>query len=229
MKKLLLEYASIIGYTIVGLIFGLSFFLLFINFYHVKELSEVVNVSTYMATNRENVETKINKIKQNVATYNQSTYKGPQNVFDMNSVQIRLNTCVNIFQDEEGKSFLNKQEIDLQDAYKFNLYYQNTVLNDCVVMQLNTLGSETSAIGIPALQNIRPFVRLNIDHLLTTPAYVGSTIKNADAYYFSNNANKSSIFHLTRDSYYATMTNYQHVLDLLLEISEWYKNVAIGG
>ena len=33
MKKFLLEYANLIAYTITGLIFGLSFFLIFINFY----------------------------------------------------------------------------------------------------------------------------------------------------------------------------------------------------
>ena len=34
MKKILLEYANIIGYTITGLVFGLGFFLLFINAWH---------------------------------------------------------------------------------------------------------------------------------------------------------------------------------------------------
>ena len=63
MKKLLLEYTNIIGYTIVGLVFGLSFFLLFINFYHAKELSEVVDISAYTATNRQNMENKLSKIK----------------------------------------------------------------------------------------------------------------------------------------------------------------------
>lgn len=229
MKKLLLEYTNIIGYTIVGLVFGLSFFLLFINFYHAKELSEVVDISAYTATNRQNMENKLSKIKANAASYHQATYHGSQNVFDMNGVQIRLNTCVELFENDEGMAFLKKNKITLQDAYQFNLYYQNKILNDCVVMQLNTLGSETTTVGISSLQNIRPFIRLDIDHLLTTPAYISSNLKNADAYFFSNSINKSSIFHLSRDSYYATMTNYQHVLDLLLEISQWYKNVAIGG
>ena len=35
MKKVLLEYANVFAYTITGLVFGLSFFLLFINFYHI--------------------------------------------------------------------------------------------------------------------------------------------------------------------------------------------------
>ena len=37
MKKVLLEYASMIGYTVTGLVFGVAFFLLFINFYHSQE------------------------------------------------------------------------------------------------------------------------------------------------------------------------------------------------
>lgn len=229
MKKILLEYANMIGYTITGLVFGLSFFLLFINFYHANELAEVVDISATTAMNKENAETKLNKIKENSATYSQNSYQGKENVFDMNGVQIRINSCVAIFENEDSQKFLTKDKITLQDSYQFHLFYQNQILNNCLVMQLNALGTENSSVGISSLQAIRPFVRLNIDNLLSSPSYVGNTIKNADAYYMSNDTNKSSIFDLTRDSYYATMTNYQQALDLLLEISEWYKGVVVGG
>lgn len=229
MKKILLEYANIIGYTITGLVFGLGFFLLFINFYHAKELSETVDISTYMATSRENASNKLQQIKENAAVYNQATYNGSEDIFNMNSMQIRINSCVTIFESEEGQSFLNKDKITIQDAYRFNQFFQNEVLNDCVVMQLNTLGETSSSVGISSLSSIRPFIRLNIDYLLSAPSYVGNTIQNADAYYVSNDVNRNSIFDLTRDSYYATMNNYQQSLDLLLEISNWYKNLVIGG
>ncbi len=229
MKKMLLEYANVIGYTVTGLIFGLSFFLLFINFYHAKELSEVVDISSYSATYRENMQTKLNKIKENSATYNQSNYSGKENIFDMNGIQIRINSCVNILESEEAQTYLNKDKVGILDAYHFNYYYQNKILNDCVVMQLNALAVDDSPITVSSLAPIKPFLKLDIDHLLTTPAYIGNNLKNADAYFFSNDINKSSIFHITRDSYYATMNNYQQVLDLLLEVSEWYKDVVVGG
>ena len=62
MKKILLEYANIIGYTVTGLIFGLSFFLLIINFYHMQELSETISVEAYNNDNRQLIEQKINTI-----------------------------------------------------------------------------------------------------------------------------------------------------------------------
>ena len=43
MKKILFEYINIFAYVIVGLAFGFSFFLLFLNFYHYKEVNTKVN------------------------------------------------------------------------------------------------------------------------------------------------------------------------------------------
>lgn len=229
MKKMLLEYANIIGYTVTGLIFGLAFFLLFINFYHAKDLSEKVDVSNYLATSKATVEEKINQIKSNTASYNQTTYHGSENFFAMTGIQIRLNSCIEIFESEESKEYLNKTEIGIQDAYHFNIFYQNEILNSCVVMQLNAFGSDPNAIDVSSIYNISPWIKLNIDHLLTSPSYITNNLRNADAYYVSNASNKSSIFDITRDSYTTTMTNYQAVLDLLVELSSWYKNMVVGG
>ena len=59
MKRVLLEYINIFAYAIIGLVFGFSFFLLFINFYHYKEINETVNVSEEMLDNKQKTEEKI--------------------------------------------------------------------------------------------------------------------------------------------------------------------------
>ena len=53
MKKILFEYINIFAYVIVGLAFGFSFFLLFLNFYHYKEVNTKINVSANVVDNRE--------------------------------------------------------------------------------------------------------------------------------------------------------------------------------
>ena len=73
MKKLLLEYANTFAYTITGLVFGCAFFLLFINFYHMQELSETVDVSQYNDNNKASIESKVQTIKDNIRVYRQST------------------------------------------------------------------------------------------------------------------------------------------------------------
>ena len=67
MKKILLDYANTFAYTVIGLVFGLAFFLLFINFYHMQELDTRVDVVSYNANNKTQVEEKIAIIKNNIS------------------------------------------------------------------------------------------------------------------------------------------------------------------
>ena len=230
MKKLLLEYSRLIGYTFTGLIFGLAFFLIFLNYNHAKDIGEIADVSANLATTRESVQQKINTIKENAAVYDPNTYRGSYISYDLSNIQIRLNACASSFESEESQAYLQKTEYSLKEVYDFASFYQNKILNDCVVMQLNYFGSSDSEVmNIPSLATIRPFVRLNISKLMNNPAYIMSNIENADNYQFSNNDNKNTIFGLTKDSYYAILENYNASLDLAVEISEWYKNIVIGG
>ena len=41
MKKVLFEYSNTMAYILTGFVFGISFFLLFINFYHYKDVNEI--------------------------------------------------------------------------------------------------------------------------------------------------------------------------------------------
>ena len=47
MKKILGEYSQILGYTFTGLVFGLSCFIIFLNFYHFKEVGTTVGKTNY--------------------------------------------------------------------------------------------------------------------------------------------------------------------------------------
>ncbi len=229
MKKVLLEYANIIGNTVTGLVFGLAFFLLFINFYHAKELAEGADISAFTATNQQNASTKIATIKENSNSYHQNSYGGKESIYDMNAVQLKLNSCVTIFESEEAQKFVNKTQISLKDAYDFNNFYQNTILNDCLIMQMSALTADDGTITIGALSQIKPFIRLTVEQLLSSPSYISNNIKNADSYYYTSDTNRTTIFDLTKDSYFYTMSNYQNTLDLLVEISNWYKGVVLGG
>ena len=80
MKKILFEYINIFAYVIVGLVFGFSFFLLFLNFYHYKEVNTKINVSANVVDNREKTAEKLNKIKTNASLYQQSTFNGKNNI-----------------------------------------------------------------------------------------------------------------------------------------------------
>lgn len=229
MKKVLLEYANVFAYTITGLVFGLSFFLLFINFYHMQELAETVDVSSYNDTNKATVESKIETIRNNISVYNQSTYTGSLNIYGLNTVQLKLQDCLEILESEDMMKYFELDEIGINDSYNFTLDFKNKILNDCLVMQVKSMFNTDTVAMLPNFNIIKPYVELNLDTLLDSTNYVQSNIENSDHYYFSTETNKANFFNLVDDSYSDVMNSYQNYLDLLVEISNWYRNVVLGG
>ncbi len=229
MKKVLLEYANVFAYTITGLIFGLSFFLLFINFYHMQELAETVDVSSYNDTNKVSVESKIETIRNNISVYNQSTYTGSLNIYGLNTVQLKLQDCLEILESDDMMKYFELDEIGIKDSYNFTLNFKNKILNDCLVMQVKSIFNTDTVAMLPNFNIIKPYVELNLDTLLDSTNYVQSNIENSDHYYFSTETNKANFFNLVDDSYSDIMNSYQSSLDLLVEVSNWYRNVVLGG
>ena len=229
MKKVFLEYANVFAYTITGLIFGLSFFLLFINFYHMQELAETVDVSSYNDTNKATVESKIETIRNNISVYNQSTYTGSLNIYGLNTVQLKLQDCLEILESEDMMKYFELDEIGIKDSYNFTLDFKNKILNDCLVMQVKSMFNTDTVAMLPNFNIIKPYVDLNLDTLLDSTNYVQSNIENSDHYYFSTETNKANFFNLVDDSYSDIMNSYQSSLDLLVEVSNWYRNVVLGG
>lgn len=229
MRKIFLEYINMFAYTFTGLIFGLTFFLLFINFYHMQELSSKVDLSSYNDANRSLVETKINTIKNNINIYNQAEYKGNLNIYGLNTVQAKLQTCLDIIESEEMMHYFSLDSVGINDSYNFTIDFKNYILNDCLVMQVKSmLGTETIQ-SLPNFTLISSYIDTNLSGLLSSTTYVQSNLENSDHYHFSTDNNKSNFFNLVGDSYADTMNNYLVSLDLLVEISNWYRNVVLGG
>lgn len=231
MKKILGEYSQILGYTFTGLVFGLACFLLFLNFYHYKEISNTVTKSSYTDDLYTKVQENINQTRTNAAIYNINSYSGPENGYEMLSIQSRLMLCADSFSDEEIKKYFEKDELSIQDVYQFQSVYQRKVINGCIVKQLYDI---TSIEGTDAkftsskVKMIAPFVKLESAALIKRTEYVAKNIKNNSSYFFSNNDTKENVFDITRDSYYEILLAYRDASEFLLEVSKWYYNV-IGG
>lgn len=229
MKKVLLEYANLIAYTITGLIFGLSFFLIFLNFYHMEEINTPADVSAYNATNKQLINDKIATIKNNISVYDQSSYTGSLNIYGLNTAKIKLEECVKALESEDFVKYFDQNTVYVKDVYDFSIDFKNIVLNDCLVMQLKSMFSTDTVATLPNYNIIKPYVDLNIDNLLDSSSYVQSNLENVDHYYFSTDINKANFFDLTEDSYADIMNTYQNSLDLLVEVSNWYRSVVVGG
>ena len=229
MKRILLEYASMLAFTITGLVFGLSFFLLFINFYHMEELAETVDIASYNDTNKASIETKINQIKNNISVYEQSNYRGSLNIYGLNTVKSRLENCVEIIESDDMMKYFDLDQIGINDSYNFTIDFRNRILNDCLVMQVTSIINTDTVESLPNFSLIKPYIQIDLNNLLNSYNYVQNNIENSDHYYFTTETNKTNFFDLTEDSYTETMNNYQSALDLLVEISNWYRYTVIGG
>ena len=229
MKKILLEYASMLAFTVTGLIFGLSFFLLFINFYHMEELAETVDIASYNDTNKASIETKINQIKNNISVYEQSNYRGSLNIYGLNTVKSRLENCIEIIESDDMMKYFDLDQIGINDSYNFTIDFRNRILNDCLVIQVTSIINTDTVESLPNFSLIKPYIQIDLNNLLNSYNYVQNNIENSDHYYFTTETNKTNFFDLTEDSYTETMNNYQSALDLLVEISNWYRYTVIGG
>ena len=126
-------------------------------------------------------------------------------------------------------AYFEKKEIQLKDSYNFAVDFKNKILNDCLVMQVKSMFNTDTVSKLPNFDIIKPYVELSLNNLLSSSAYVQADLENADHYFFNTNGNRTNFFDLVNDSYSNIMNDYQDSLDLLVEISAWFKSIVIGG
>lgn len=226
MKKLLIEYCNIIAYSITGIVFGFSFFLLFINFYHYKDVNTTYKKQDSDFKINQILKTKLEKINDNANSFNPNVYKGSENVYSLSSIKSRLNICVSKINNDELTKILDKKVIDIKDVYDMQQFYQINIANECLVKQLYEVSTLSDKFQISGLSNVSPFMEDNINNLIKSSDYLQRVIKNNSSYYFSSNSNKIDLYDQTKDSYYALLNNYTEAVDFIYDVSLWYSEVS---
>lgn len=224
MKKFLVEYISIIGYVVTGLVFSLAIFVLLINFYHYKDVNEAYTkagsaVSPYTAN-----KSKIDEIKSNSNVYDPNNFKSSPNNLAYMNIKSKLDQCVNSYESSSINKIFDKKTISVKDDYDLLTNYQNDIVNNCIVLNIYS-------IDLPgtSYEAIKPFVDSNSKMIMNDTEYVKKSIQNNSSYQFSTNYAKTNVFDLTRDSYTKISSSYNSSVDLVLEVSRWFKNYITGG
>ena len=226
MKKLLIEYCNIIAYSITGIVFGFSFFLLFINFYHYKDVNTTYKKQDSDFKINQILKTKLEKINDNANSFNPNVYKGSENIYSLSSIKSRLNICVSKINNDELTKILDKKVIDIKDVYDMQQFYQINIANECLVKQLYEVSTLSDKFQISGLSKVSPFMEDNINNLIKSSDYLQKVIKNNSSYYFSSNSNKIDLYDQTKDSYYALLNNYTEAVDFIYDVSLWYSEVS---
>lgn len=225
MKKILIEYTNIIAYTITGIIFGISFFLILLNLYHYEEISSIyIKSDTDYAVNSK-LKEKIAKIKENINSFDINNYKGNNDPQSILNIQTRLNICTDKIDSKEFNNILDKKEININDVYEMQQFYQINISNECLIKQIYELTLDNNDINLTSLKELSPFIENNINELKSSTDYVRKVIKNNSSYHFNSYTSKVDIYNELEDSYYNILNNYTSSIDFIYDISEWFRRL----
>ena len=227
MKKILIEYSNVIAYTITGLVFGFSFFLLFLNFYHYRDVNMTYQKQDSDRNVEEDLKIKLNQVKINISGFDINTYKGNEDPTSLASVKSRLDICVKKIDTQEFQNILSKNSINIKDIYEMQQFYQVQISNECLVKQLYEI-SLPDKLNLSSLKTMAPFLENNINQLLKSTDYVQKVIKNNSSYAFSIETSKIYLYDQTKDSYYTILNSYVSAIDVMYDLSTWYKEVSGG-
>lgn len=228
MKKFLMEYINIIGYTATGLIFGIAFFLILFNFYHAKEVSSTfIKGEDYVNVYDESKPT-LEKIKSNIAVFDPNNYRGNNSQTDLISIKSKIEMCVNSFENTKANKIFTKKEVSVLDVYNLLSYYQTNIVNDCVTVQLYSLRNYNGRLNSTSFEIVKPYIESNAELLSNDLDYVKRNLQNNSSFAFSSDYDKINVFNLARESYTRIETSYKNSIKLLFNVSEWFRKY-VGG
>lgn len=222
MKKILVEYSNIISYTVIGIVFGFTFFLLFLNLYHYEDVNDVYKKQDSDYQINKELKEKLNSISLNINSVQLNNTSS--NYANFSNIGLKLNTCVERINTNKFDELLSKKSISISDVYEMQQFYKIDISNECLVKQL---------YGMTLIENNQyadalSFIEDNIEKLKDSTDYVEKVIKNNSSYSFTSSSTKDDIYNQVRDSYYSIINDYVDAIDFIYDVSFWYKNIAGG-
>lgn len=220
--KIIKEFSYVFAFSITGLIFGFSFFLLFSNIYSYKEVNSSYEVQDTEFTTYKEMKQKLNSIREIANSFDSNNYKGQEDLFSMVQVQSKLNTCVDKIDTSSFDKFLTKNKIYIKDNYEMQQYYQSVISDECLVKQLYDLTTNKN-LKLSGLDDFSLFLQNEIDNLIKSTDYIQKEIKSNSSYYFPSTNIKETLYDKTRDSYYSLLNDYKNSIDFVYDIALWYQ------
>ncbi len=220
--KIIKEFSYVFAFSITGLIFGFSFFLLFSNIYSYKEVNSSYEVQDTEFTTYKEMKQKLNSIREIANSFDSNNYKGQEDLFSMVQVQSKLNTCVDKIDTSSFDKLLTKNKIYIKDNYEMQQYYQSVISDECLVKQLYDLTTNKN-LKLNGLDDSSLFLQNEIDNFIKSTDYIQKEIKSNSSYYFPSTNIKETLYDKTRDSYYSLLDDYKNSIDSVYDIALWYQ------
>jgi len=227
MKEIFRQYVQIIGYSLIGIAFGFSFFYLFLNLYHYQEIRREVGFDFQNDASVIELKQTIDHVKENLQAYQNINYQGTLDYAEAGLWQTKLNVCVQSFENETLQKILLKNKINIQDVYEFRDSFDKSILNSCVVKQLYSLVGE-NPVNSEFIRNNKLLFKNYMDDLLQDTSYLKKDLNANSNYYFVTDMTALSVKNDVQDGFYEVMSAYNKSAKFLEAVSEWYKREAGG-
>lgn len=223
------DYIKIMAYMLIGLVFAIASFYLFINVFHSLEISREYPIVMSDATLVNDYDQRIKTIEKNISTFQVSTYKGEVNSTKMMLIQQNLKQCTLILKDTYLEEIRNNTSIDIVDVYKLRDSYENKILSDCIINNLYwTLSLKENNISSTYLENNQELLKMYVNSLKNKTSYLKKDLLNNSSYFFNTSTANSGVSDDIRDGLYEVLDAYKDASLYVEYLSEWFKN-EVGG
>lgn len=223
------DYLKVISYMLIGIVFSVSSFYLFINIFHSLEINREYTVDVGDTALVKNYQERLVTIENNVQNFNYRTYTGAVDSTKMLMIQQNLKQCAIILNDTYLNEILDKQSIDIVDVYKLRDSYENRILSDCIINNLYwTLDLDSNNVNSTSLKNNQELLNLYINRLKNATSYLKKDLLNNSSYYFNTSTASSGVKDNVRDGFYETLDAYKNASLYVEYLSQWFKNEAGG-
>lgn len=220
------KYFKIIGYMVLSLVFMFSSFYLLANAYHYLEIRKdyVVNLDQLPVV--QELENNLAQVQENINSFDPNNYHGSVPTNNMNMVKENLNNCLLYFKNDTYNEIRQKTKISIIDVYKLSDSYDEQILNNCVVNNLNWVTGETNDYISGYLVDTKDMNKMYVHSLVTSTSYLKKDLLNNSSYYYNTNISSSSVKDNTRDGMSEVLEAYNKASKYLLYISDWFKKEA---
>lgn len=220
------KYFKIIGYMVLSLVFMFSSFYLLANAYHYLEIRKDYIVNLDQLPVVQELENNLTQVQENINSFDPNNYHGSVPTNNMNMVKENLNNCLLYFKNDTYNSIRNKTRISIVDVYKLSDSYDEQILNNCVVNNLNWVTGETNDYISGYLVDTKEMNKMYVHSLVTSTSYLKKDLLNNSSYYYNTNISSSSVKDNTRDGMSEVLEAYNKASKYLLYISDWFKKEA---
>ncbi len=223
MKEILKEFLELLGYCVLGVCFLFASYLLLINLYHYREISVSQQRILLSEESYSDFTETIEKIKKNINSVDLNGSTNSQFVSAASGIKSGFDSCIKDLEASYFYQLGQKNMIVTQDIYQANKEMYNTINNKCLFFIPYYI--ETSAEGYgygDSFEYMKDDVEFKKERIFVYSDFLFNKTLGNSSYSYTTSVSRSTIYNDLNQTINMTISNYNELVNTVLDISEWY-------